>query len=126
MSRVVPFQRPSDGADQPPVKIVALADLREVVEVHAVNEFERPLFCSHRDAPSVAAMFFLALFLPARTTGEMLGDLHEVYVERIVPRFGKRRAAIWLWWQVLRSMITVASSAIKRAAWNAIRILRFS
>jgi hypothetical protein len=48
----------------------------------------------------------LDLFLGKADREIMRGDLEEEFAISILPRYGKRRARFWFWWQAMRTIAT--------------------
>lgn len=53
-----------------------------------------------------SATYVAYLLFPRAHQDAIVGDLEEKYAETILPRYGKTRANIWLWKQVLGSAIS--------------------
>ena len=60
---------------------------------------------SERPGPPQRAEFVLYLVLNADDRDAIIGDLLEDYSERVLPRFGQRKADFWYTTQVLKSLI---------------------
>lgn len=56
-----------------------------------------------RTAEQVATLFF-----PRDMRESALGDLEQEFHARVVPKFGKRFARFWYWFQVFRSLLPLA------------------
>jgi len=64
--------------------------------------------------PPTRAEFLLYLVLDSVERECVPGDLAEEFNEIVLPRFGLRRARLWYWSQVLRSLISFASRRFLR------------
>ena len=74
--------------------------LRARSREHKLHKTESNL---EKEAPSVNAILILHLLLNDDEAEALSGDLHERYAKKSI-RLGKRRADVWLWSQVLRSI----------------------
>jgi hypothetical protein len=54
--------------------------------------------------PPISASFLLSLLLKRSDRLTILGDLEEEFATTILPTYGRRRASIWYWFQVVRTI----------------------
>lgn len=64
--------------------------------------------------PPKGAEFVLYLLLSKEDRESIPGDLQEEFIEVILPRFGRRRASVWYWTQVVRSILPLATARLLR------------
>ena len=70
-----------------------------------------------QQVPPKAPEYLLYLFLTRDNRKAMFGDLEEEFRTEILTRFGARRARLWFWWQVVRSVWPSVSGSISKLAW---------
>ena len=72
---------------------------------------------SKEETSTNAAEYLLYLFLPREDCKALAGDLDEEYWTTILPKFGARRAVLWYWCQVVRSIWPVLSGTVSELVW---------
>lgn len=58
------------------------------------------VFVPRDGKPPRLGEMLIYLALPTRNRQQAVGDLEEEYTGFVIPRFGKRYAILWYWWQV--------------------------
>ena len=72
---------------------------------------------SKEETPPKSAEFLLYLLLSHEDREALPGDLEEEYRTAILPKFGARRAVLWYWCQVIRSIWPVISGMVSKLVW---------
>lgn len=93
-----------------PVSVDEITE-RDNIPVLQVESFELTI-------PPKGAEFVLYLLLSKEDRESIPGDLQEEFSEIILPRFGRRKAWLWYWAQVVRSILPLVAS-------RALRLLKF-
>jgi hypothetical protein len=94
----------SDGSDTDRVNDVTQGELLRPTEATLDTSASPP---SH-------AEYLLYLVLDRVERDAVIGDLLEEYRLRVLPRFGPRKAIVWYWSEVLRSILPFLWCRLKR------------
>ncbi len=93
------------------------------VNIHATataiadEDSSTPPVPSKEETPPKSAEFLLYLLLSHEDREALPGDLEEEYRTAILPKFGARRAVLWYWCQVVRSIWPVISGTVSKLVW---------
>src|SRR5438128_783925 len=71
---------------------------------------------TRHSAPPESATFLLYLFLSKKNRKAIPGDLAEEYRQIVLPKFGPRKANLWYWGQVVRSIGPVVRAWLRKVA----------
>jgi hypothetical protein len=115
MTKVAPLDQPANRPFGDPLQDVELLRL--------MDPSLRPRNIDLAEAPSPSAMWGFRLILPRDIAEDVVGDLYEHYFEVMLPRFGQRRAALWLWYQLIITAGSIASHSMIRAMHASIKML---
>jgi hypothetical protein len=66
------------------------------------------------EAPPRNAEFLLYCFLSKEDRAGLIGDLMQEYELEVLPKFGARRARVWYWTQVMKSITPVVFNLLTK------------
>ena len=97
-----------------------LLELKEAGKIRGVDwdQIEGSAEPDPNRPPKMATL--LVLLIPKKNREHILGDLDEEYRTILMPRYGRRTANLWYWWQAAISVGPLLWAKVKRglvAAW---------